>query len=268
MAYEIDYEDYQKALQFDQRISRMGTLQQLTRILIDELDPQETAKVLDVGTGTGRLGISLCNLVPRGFITGIDSGYGMLRVARDKIQRYRTANFHIVQGMAETLPFLSQVFDSACLMLSFHHFTEPERAITELYRVLRTKGCFVSVDPGLKEAEDEEEKRLNRLIEEAFQLAHGPEFRFFTTSELRGLYEKVGFSIETCQVYNFPFQQRGIEAIPMGPHWFQARELLQSREEEGLIRQFEQNYFTFAEKGRQLLVKGKMRWTVIKASKH
>ena len=268
MAYEIDYEDYQRALQFDQRHSRMAALRQLTQILIDELDLQETAKVLDVGTGTGRLGISLCNLIPRGYITGIDSGYGMLRVAKDKIRRYQVANFHIVRGMAEGLPFLSQVFDSAYLMLSFHHFTEPERAITELYRVLRIKGGFVSVDPVLKEAEDEEEKRLNGLIEEAFQLAHGPEFRFFTTSELRGLFEKGGFSIETCQMYNFPFRQRRIEEIPMGPHWFQARELLQIREEEGLIRQFEQNYFTFMERGRRLLVQGKMRWNVIKATKH
>ena len=268
MANEIDYQDYQKALQFDQRISRTVTLQQLTQLLIDELDPQETDKVLDVGTGTGRLGIALCKLVPRGFITGIDSGYGMLRVARDKIQRYQTANFHIVQGRAEALPFLSHVFDSACLMLSFHHFTEPERAITELYRVLRTKGCLVSMDPVLKEAEDEEEERLNGLIEEAFQLAHGPQFKFFTTSELRILYEKVGFAIETCQVYKFPFKQQGIEGIPMGPHWYQARELLQFREEEGLIRKFDQDYFAFTERKGQLLVQGKMRWAVIKATKH
>jgi ubiquinone/menaquinone biosynthesis C-methylase UbiE len=267
MAYEIDYEDYQRALQFDQRHSRMATLQQLTQILVDELDLQETDKVLDVGTGTGRLGISLCNLVPRGSITGIDSGYGMLRVAEDKIQRDQIANFHIVRGRAEALPFLSQVFDSAYLMLSFHHFTEPERAITELYRVLRTEGSCVSVDPVLKEAEDEEEKRLNGLIEEAFQLAHGPEFRFFTSSELRGLFEKGGFSVEACQIYNVPFRQRRIEEIPMGSHWLQARELLQIREEEGLIGPFEQNYFTFMERGRRLIVQGKMRWNVIKATR-
>ena len=74
MADEIDYQDYQKALQFDQRISGMGALQSLTRVLIEELDPQETDTVLDVGTGTGRLGVVLCDTVPKGFVTGIDSG--------------------------------------------------------------------------------------------------------------------------------------------------------------------------------------------------
>ena len=55
MTDEIDYQDYQKALEFDQRISRMGALQSLTKTLIEELDPKETDRVLDVGTGTGRL---------------------------------------------------------------------------------------------------------------------------------------------------------------------------------------------------------------------
>jgi ubiquinone/menaquinone biosynthesis C-methylase UbiE len=268
MAYESDYQDYHRALHFDQHISKMAALQSLTQVLIDELNPQERDKVLDVGTGTGRLGIVLCNLVPKGFIIGIDSGYGMLRVARDKILRYKMSNFHVVQGKAETLPFPPEVFDSACLMLSFHHFTDPGRAIAEIYRVLRAKGCLVSLDPVLKEVADEEEKRLNELIEEAFQLAHGPEFKFFTTPELRGLYQRAGFSIETCQVYGFPFQQRGMEGIPMGPHWLQAYELLLSKQEESLINKFEQNYFSFREKNGKLLVKGKMSWTAIRAIKY
>ena len=58
MTCEIDYQDYQKALQFDQRTSGMPILRSLTQVLIDQLDPKETDKVLDVGTGTGRLGTS------------------------------------------------------------------------------------------------------------------------------------------------------------------------------------------------------------------
>jgi len=267
MAYEIDYQDYQRALQFDQRTSKIPALRTLTQLLIDQLDPKETDKVLDVGTGTGRLGTVLCDLVPKGVIIGIDSGYGMLRVAKDKILKSNISNFHVVRGKAEVLPFPHQAFDSAYLMLSFHHFTEPERAVAEIYRTLRSKAYLVSVDPVLKEAADDEEKKLNLLIEEAFQIAHGPQFRFFMTSELRRLYEKGGFSIETCETHNFTFQQRGIEGVPMGPHWLQAYELLLSRREEGLANKFEQNYFTFRQKQGQWLVKGKISWITIKAVK-
>jgi SAM-dependent methyltransferase len=267
MTGEIDYQDYQRALEFDQRVSGMAALQSLTQTLIKELNPKEDDKVLDVGTGTGRLGLILGRMVRKGFVTGIDSGYGMLRVARDKISKSQMDNFFLVLGKAEALPFLPEAFDSACLMLSFHHFTDPERAMAEIYRVLKPKGHLASLDPVLKEAIDEEERRLNESIEEAFQLAHGPEFRFFTIAQLRGLYGSAGFSIEACQAHDFSFDQMGFDGIPMGPHWFQAYELLRFRREKGLVKQFEENYFTLRRKGEQLRVKGKMTWVTIKAAK-
>ena len=268
MVYEMDYQDYQKALQFDQRASTMEALQHLTWLLLDELDPQEGEKVLDVGAGTGRLGIAMSNSVANGFVTGIDSGYGMLRVARDKLVNHGIDNVLLVMGRAEALPILPQVFDSACLMFSFHHFSFPERAIAEIYRILKTKGHLVSVDPILKEPTDGEDERLNEIIEEAFQLAHGPDFRFFTTAELRGLFENAGFSMETCETYDFPFHHDGgIQPIPMGSHWLQAYELLRFRQEDKLIRRFEENYLVFREKDRKLQVKGKLSWVILKAVK-
>ena len=267
MIRQIDYQDYQRALEFDQRVSRMPALQSLTKVLINELNPQESDKVLDVGTGTGRLGLVVSKMVPKGFVTGIDSGYGMLRVARDKTSKSQTGNFLLVLGNAETLPFLPEVFDSVCLMLSFHHFTDPERAMVEIYRVLRPKGHLASLDPVLKEAVDEEGKRLNEAIEEAFQLAHGPAFRFFTIPELRGLYGSAGFSIDACQAHDISFDQVGFDEIPMGPHWLQAYELLRFRREKGLVRRFEEDYFALRRTGEELLVKGKMSWVAMKAVK-
>jgi len=265
MVSEMDYQGYQMALRFDQRISKMAALQPLTLILIDELDPQESDRMLDVGTGTGRLGMLLFDMIPKGFIAGIDSSYGVLKVASEKISGAQIDNFFLVRGKAEALPFLSQSFDSACLMLSFHHFTEPERAVKEVHRALRDKGKLVSLDPVLKEASSEEEETVNKLVEEAFQWAHGPEFRFFTVRELRELYQTAGFSIENCQTHDFTFHQIGVDGIPMGPHWLQAYEWLCSHGEESLIEKFEQNYFAFRQKGSKLLVRGKMSWVTIKA---
>jgi ubiquinone/menaquinone biosynthesis C-methylase UbiE len=268
MAYEMDYQDYQKALQFDQRTSGMLALRSLTQVLIDQLDPKETDKVMDVGTGTGRLGTIICQLVPKGVIIGIDSGYGMLKVAEEKILKTKINNYHVVRAKAEVLPFPSQLFDSAYLMLSFHHFTDPEEAAAEIHRTLKNKGYLVSIDPVLKEPLDENEKRLNAAIEEAFRLAHGPEFRFLTIPELRNLYEKGGFSIESCDITNLPFRQKGIDEVPMGAHWLQVYELLQSRQEEGLIRKFEQNYLAFQGNRGRVWVTGKISWVAIKAVKN
>jgi hypothetical protein len=51
------------------------------------------------------------------------------------------------------------------------------------------------------------------------------------------------------------------------PHWFQAYELLRFRREKGLVKRFEENYFSLRRKKDQLWVKGKMTWVTIKAAK-
>ena len=264
----IDYQNYERALQFDERVSRMGILQHLTQLLIDELDPKEEDWVLDVGTGTGRLGLQLSGLVPNGSMTGIDSGYGMLRVAKEKIQKLQLENVLIVQGRSEDLPFANQSFDAACFMLSLHHFTSPKRSMEEIHRTLKNRGRLVSLDPVLIDIEGEEERTLVNLIEEAFQMAHGAEFRFFTIGQLKALYEMAGFSINSSEVYEFPFRDCQMRAIPMGPHWLDAYNMIRETDDNSLINKFEQDYFKFWESGGEIMARGRMSWVVINATRN
>jgi SAM-dependent methyltransferase len=151
--------------------------------------------------------------------------------------------------------------------MSFHHFADPERATREIHRILKPQGSLSSLDPILNEPKDSEDKRLNEAIEEAFQEAHGPDFRFFTVAQLQELYTKAALSVESCQVNEVSFDQKGIEGIPMGPHWNQVRENLWFRREKDLLKKYEQEYFNFSTEGGQVMVKGRARWAVIRAVK-
>ena len=134
------------------------------------------------------MGLLLYDKLPKGSVVGVDSGRGMLKLAREKTLKQGVENYLLVRGEAESLPFLPRVFDAVCLMMSFHHFANPERATREIHRILKPQGSLSSLDPILNEPTDGEDKRLNEAIEEAFQEAHGPDFRFFTVAQLRELY--------------------------------------------------------------------------------
>ena len=45
-------------------------------------------------------------------------------------------------GIAENLPFPNETFDFIVSNLSFHHFTDKERALDEVKRALRLNGLF------------------------------------------------------------------------------------------------------------------------------
>jgi len=150
-------------------------------------------------------------------------------------------------------------------MMSFHHFADPDRATREIHRTLKPGGSLSSLDPILNDPKDSEDQRLNEAIEEAFQEAHGPDFRFFTIAQLQELYRQAELTIESCQVNEVSFNQKGIEGIPMGPHWNQVRENLWFRREMALLKRYEEEYFNFRMEGGQVVVKGRARWAIIRA---
>jgi len=247
--------------------SVIEAMRTLTEAFIEELDPATTDRLLDVGTGSGRFAIALTKLVPEGSVAGIDPARDRLLTARDAITRHGIGNFGLARGRAEALPFAPHVFDCACLMFSLHHFADPAKGLCEIRRVVKKRGCLVSVDSILKEPVDEDDKRLRAVIEEAFRLTHGPEHRFFTVPELQELYHRMGFSVLSCSAYAFPVRQLGLAGIPQGGHWLEAHRLLRSRHDEDLMRRFERDYFSFREEAGQLLVEGETIWAVIRAAR-
>jgi len=96
--------------------------------------------VLDVGCGTGRLGVALAG---RAKVWGVDAEPTMLDVARRNAPE---ARFKL--GRAEELPFKDGWFERAVMWLS-SHLVDRARALPEVLRVLAPQGrlALVTFDP-------------------------------------------------------------------------------------------------------------------------
>jgi ubiquinone/menaquinone biosynthesis C-methylase UbiE len=110
------------------------------------LQPGET--VLDVGSGPGLLMADVADLVgPEGHVTGIDASDSMLALSRrrfaDPPLRERTS---VLKADATQLPFKTGQFDAAVSTQVYEYVPDVDRALAELYRVLRPGGRALILD--------------------------------------------------------------------------------------------------------------------------
>ena len=112
--------------------------------LLESLPAGPIARMLDIGTGTGRL---LELLGPRAqSATGIDASRAMLALARARIAGQRALEHCAVRlGDMYRLPMPDGHFDLVVMQMVLHHAEDPAAALAEAARVLAPRGTLVVV---------------------------------------------------------------------------------------------------------------------------
>lgn len=112
------------------------------RVHLDRFAGDAHLRLLDVGTGNGRLAESLVRWAAtrggRWHLTGLELHEAVIQVARLG-PLGRGAGFTLVRGDALALPFCDGAFDVVCCTLTLHHFRDEDavRLVSELGRVAR-----------------------------------------------------------------------------------------------------------------------------------
>jgi ArsR family transcriptional regulator len=102
------------------------------------------ARLLDLGTGTGRM---LALLAPRvGQAIGVDSSREMLALARANLAAPQFANCSVRQADMYQLPWPDGSFDLATAHMVLHFADDPAAAVAEAARVLRPEGRLLIID--------------------------------------------------------------------------------------------------------------------------
>jgi demethylmenaquinone methyltransferase/2-methoxy-6-polyprenyl-1,4-benzoquinol methylase len=100
------------------------------------------SRALDVATGTGDLAIELAERVgPSGEVVGSDFSEGMLERARAKAPGLRWEH-----GNALALPYGDGEFDAATVGFGARNFSDLERGLREMVRVVRPGGRVVVLE--------------------------------------------------------------------------------------------------------------------------
>lgn len=119
-------------------------------------------RILDVGTGTGRILELLGRNAEEG--VGVDMSREMLAVARARLQRADLSNCLVRQADMYQLPYPGGMFDVVTLHQVLHFAEKPESAIAEAARVLAPGGRLVVVDFAAHDHDELREQHAHRRL--------------------------------------------------------------------------------------------------------
>lgn len=149
-------------------------------------------KILDLGCGNGNV-IRLLQREKDAEYHGVDLSGQMIEEARKRVR----GNAEFKVGNAMELPYENSMFDIIICNASFHHYTEPERAVSEMRRVLRTGGTLILGDPTIPGRLPL--KLLNWLLHQG----SSGDFKIYGKSDIIPLFTENGFSVHQWNYINY-----------------------------------------------------------------
>lgn len=167
-------------------------------------EESEFCEILDLGTGTARIPILLCNSMPAARVFAVDASVEMLEVARLNIEISSNTD-RIMLGLCDVkkLEMEDQRFCAVISNSIIHHIPDPRTTFAEATRLCRTGGVIFFRDL-LRPASD---AAVNELVatyagdeaDHARQMFDDSLRAAFTLKEIVDFVAELGFSPETVQ---------------------------------------------------------------------
>jgi ubiquinone/menaquinone biosynthesis C-methylase UbiE len=110
------------------------------------LDPH-AIKVLDIGTGTARIPILMCQQRPQYLVTGIDLAQSMLIIGQRNIEEAQlTQRIRLERVDSKRMPYPDLEFDMVISNSLVHHLPNPLSLFQEISRLVKIDGAILIRD--------------------------------------------------------------------------------------------------------------------------
>ncbi|MFB6341135.1 class I SAM-dependent methyltransferase [Saccharicrinis sp. FJH62] len=157
-------------------------------VVLELKDEIDKIHILDIGCATGRL-LETLSLAGAKNLYGTDIAPNILKKVEDKAKKQ---NIHIDLKVADAevnIPWSDNMFDVVALTGVYHHFIQPERALREIYRVLKRNGRVIVIEP-----------RFPVIIRQILNLylkffMHEGDHRFFSPRIITKVSQSVDFKV-------------------------------------------------------------------------
>ena len=166
-------------------------------------------KMLEIAPGPGYFCIELAKLGDYQ-ITGLDISRSFVEIARRNAAE-AGLKIDFRQGNASDMPFADNTFDFTFCQAAFKNFSEPVKAISEMYRVLRPGGTSVISDLRRDASAEEIEREIRGM-------GLGPINRMMVRWTFKNMLLKSAYSVDEMRsmVARTPFKQCKIDVDGVG----------------------------------------------------
>lgn len=144
-------------------------------------------RILDVGCGGGATIREMLELSKDSVIDGVDYSEVSVAQSRELNRDYLENRCHICQGDAAELPFMENTYDLVTAVETIYFWPDPEKALSEILRVLKPSGIFAVLNEG------SDPDQCDWPAIDGFLRIYRPE-------ELKSLMEEAGF--EEIKIYH------------------------------------------------------------------
>jgi ubiquinone/menaquinone biosynthesis C-methylase UbiE len=99
--------------------------------------------LVDIGCGPGCLTLEICRRFPELNVIALDKNRDMLALAKCRLSGQ---DIRLVEASVQSMPFNDSSLDLVVSTGSLHHWPEADRALREIYRVLKPGGQLLIMD--------------------------------------------------------------------------------------------------------------------------
>jgi ubiquinone/menaquinone biosynthesis C-methylase UbiE len=153
----------------------------LNNFVRDLMSVQSDDRIIEIGSGTGKLISKMAQQIDKGQIQGIDFSKAMVSVARKRNKmNIAKGRVKIVKGDFDAMPYQKDTFSKACSVNTLYFWPKPVHTVKKVAHILKPDGKFIFA------FEDIEQLKQRKLDQEVFHL--------YTKDEVQDLLFNAGFS--------------------------------------------------------------------------